>query len=358
MKILVDARSLGSKPSGIGIYIYNFVKELITYKEVELSVITDVIVSNEMKNLEKVEHVNVFSYGSEIQKSLGLYSYYKFVQKIIHEVKPDIFWEGNNLVPVTIKNPYGKFVTTIHDMFPIYMPECYGKIYPYYFRYGINKTIKQVDAIIYNSEETKKETEQYFPKASQVKSFISYIVVDCRQEVVSDDQDYFLYIGNLEKRKGTDILLKSYKKYRDNGGKKKLYFAGKFRETDIEALYEELHKKDDAIQYFGYADEKMKDKLLAECSAFVFPSRAEGFGIPVVEALIYGKQVLASNLSIFDEIIGEKAKYVECTEENAVDEWAKRMLQLEDNREQVVYQNPYTAEELGKKIYDFFNGKN
>lgn len=358
MKILVDARSLGSKPSGIGIYIYNFVKQLITYKDVNLSLITDVVVSDEMKKLSQTDGVTVYAYGSEIQKSLSLYSYFKFVQKIIHDVKPDIFWEGNNLVPIRIKNPYGKFVTTVHDMFPIYMPECYGRIYPHYFRYGMSQTVKQVDAIIYNSEETRKETEEYFPKARKVESFISYIVVDCKQQTEVADKDYFLYIGNLERRKGTDILFKAYKEYRKRGGQKKLVFAGKFRENDIEELYRIIAGEVEGLEYVGYATEDMKDELLAECSCFVFPSRAEGFGIPVVEALIYQKPVLASDLSIFDEIVGDAVEYVSCNEENATEKWAEAMLQAEEESRNIEYSNPYSAEKLGESLYQFFNGKN
>ena len=358
MKILVDARSLGSKPSGIGIYIYNFVKQLITYKDINISLLTDVVVSDEMKKLSQANRVTVYAYGSEIQKSLGLYSYFKFVQRIIHEVKPDVFWEGNNLVPIRIKNPYGKFVTTVHDMFPLYMKECYGRIYPHYFRYGMRKTVKQVDAIIYNSEETRKETEHYFPAAKKAESFISYIVVDVKQQTEVKDRDYFLYIGNLEKRKGTDILLKAYEEYRKRGGKKRLVIAGKFREQDIEELYQEIAGRVDGLEYVGYASEDMKDQLLAGCSCFVFPSRAEGFGIPVVEALIYQKSVLASELSIFDEIVGDAVEYVECCEENATEKWAEAMLHTEVQKHDVIYNNPYTAEKLGESLYQFFNGKN
>lgn len=358
MKILVDARSLGSKPSGIGIYIYNFVKQLMTYKDVSLSLLTDVIVSDEMKMLSENDGVTVYAYGSEIQKSLGLYSYFKFVQKKIHEVKPDIFWEGNTFVPIRIKNPYGKFVTTVHDMFPLYMPDCYDKIYPYYFRYGLNQTVKHVDAIIYNSEETRKETEQYFPKAKDVESFLSYIIVECRQQSAIDDKGYFLYIGNLEKRKGTDILFQAYREYRRKGGEKKLVFAGKFRENDIEELYHEISAEVDGLEYVGYANEQRKDELLAECSCFVFPSRAEGFGIPVVEALIYQKPVLASQLSIFDEIVGDAVEYVSCNKDDAAEKWADAMLHIETKQHEVSYINPYTAEKLGENLYQFFNGKN
>lgn len=355
MKILVDARSLGRRPSGIGMYLYSFIKQLNTYEDVEIGLVTDVSESAEMLELADAG-AEIYAYGKVIDKSIGLFSYYRFVQKTINKVQPDIFWEGNNLVPVKMKNPYGKFVTTIYDMFPLYMKDCYGKIYPYYFRYGVAKTLKQVDAAIYISEETKKETEYYFPVAKTVKSFLSYIIIESEQKAEIKDENYLLYIGNLEKRKGTDILFKAFEKYKAKGGRNKLLFAGKFRENDIEQLYEQVREKTTDIIYQGYVDDLEKNQLLAECSAFIFPTRAEGFGIPVVEALEYNKMVLASDLSIFREIVGESVQYVSCDEYNASDVWAEKMLELDNQSYEVDYINPYTAGRLGEKLYNYFKG--
>ena len=68
--------------------------------------VTDVVVSQEIKNLAQTKGVTMCVYGKEVDKSFGLFAYYKFVQKTIHTIKPDIFWEGNNLVPIIIRNPY------------------------------------------------------------------------------------------------------------------------------------------------------------------------------------------------------------------------------------------------------------
>lgn len=301
MKVLIDARSLGKQPSGIGIYLYNFICGLQKHDDLHMELLTDVVESGEMLRLEEA-HIPIHRYGKHVAKSIGVYNYFGFVQKKIYEVRPDIFWEGNNLIPARIKNPYGKIVVTVHDVFPITMPEAYGRIYPHYFKHYLKKTLKNVDSVIYNSIETRRETERIVPNAKNVESFVSYIVVDVTPNTDISDERYFLYIGNLEKRKGTDILLKAYKLYRRQGGTRKLVLAGKVRETDIENLLEETCRETEGVTYAGYVDEKKKDELLARCGCFIFPSRAEGFGIPVIEAMAYGKPVLGSNLSIFKEI--------------------------------------------------------
>lgn len=304
MKILIDARNLGLKPSGIGMYAYNWIKALENYDDFDIHVIVDVIESNQIKELDADEKVTVHGYGSFSNKSASVFKYFKFVKKVIEEVKPDVFWEINNLAPVKIKNPYGKYMVTIHDMFPLTMPECFGKIYPHYFKYGVRKTINCVDSIIYNSKCTKHETERFFPKAKKKSPFISYIIIPPIQWMDVEKKDYFLYMGNLEKRKGVDILLDAYEIYVQQGGTRKLVIAGKIREDDIGTRLKELEEKIPSLHYVGYVDDETKTRLYRECGCFVFPSRAEGFGMPVIEAMSCGKPVITSNLEIFRELVG------------------------------------------------------
>ena len=162
MKILMDARVMGESPSGIGIYIYNFAKGICDlYPDVEVELVTDIAVSSQIQEFES-KGITIYKYGQKIRKNFALIKYYKYVQQVIYESKPDVFWECNNIFLTRIVNPYGKVVTTIHDMFPLTMKGCFGKIYPYYFRYGIHNTIKNVDFIVYNSEETRRDTEKFF----------------------------------------------------------------------------------------------------------------------------------------------------------------------------------------------------
>ena len=53
MKILIDARSMGTKPSGIGMYIYNFAKELVKEPDMEIHLLSDIATSNEMQAMEQ-----------------------------------------------------------------------------------------------------------------------------------------------------------------------------------------------------------------------------------------------------------------------------------------------------------------
>ena len=304
MKIVIDARTLGSRPSGIGMYLNDFLKQLIKYEEFEFILLSDVAESEYIKHFMK-QGIKVVTWGKHVYKSAGVYSYFAFVQKALSELQPDLFWEVNAIIPIRLKGNF-KVMVTIHDMFPIEYVEYFGNVYSFYFKHNIKKTLNNADMILYNSGQTKKTTEKYFPRAAKIPNCNAYIISNpLTEEVKTEDKNYFLYVGNMEKRKGVDLLLKAYGKYRRNGGEKPLILAGKMLEDDIRQLLDETSSVTEGITYLNYVDHDKKHELFAECSCFLFPSKAEGFGMPVLEVMKFKKPVIVSNLDIFDEIVGD-----------------------------------------------------
>ncbi|MBO6215606.1 MAG: glycosyltransferase family 4 protein [Lachnospiraceae bacterium] len=306
MKLMVDARTFGTAPSGVGIYGYRFVKAFVTRTQWEVVLVSDVAESEEINHLID-KKIPCLIYGANVKKNTGVIGYFRFVQKMIDKERPDVFWEINNVIPIKLHNHYGKIAVTIHDLFPLSMPECFNRIYPYYYKWGIRNVLASADILIYVSGTVMDEMEKIYPASQKKLRYISYNI-GCENIEISDAsrtverEGYLLYIGNLEKRKGTDILLKAYKKYRTGGGDLGLHIAGKIREEEINKLLELTKKEEPEISYLGYISEEQKAGELAGCRVFVFPSRAEGFGIPVIEALAYDKPVITSDLPIFEEL--------------------------------------------------------
>ncbi len=350
---------MGLRPSGVGMNLYSFMMAMRQLPGVELYAATDMDGSAEMERLR--DHgVTVVMLDHRVRKDLSLLSYYRFLQKQIHEIRPDVFWEGNHLFPIRIENPYGKIAVTIYDMFPLTNPSWYHPLYPAYFRHGIRNTLKYADRILYISDQTKRQTERFFSKAKEISSNVAYVVVDPLPELPIKDEYFFFYIGNLEKRKGTDILLRAYLKYLEAGGDRDLILAGKIREAEIEKLLQEAMQKTNRIRYSGYVEYEERNRYYAECSAFVFPSRAEGFGMPVVEALSYRKPVITSDLPIFQEIAGGLAETfpisedVETTAEALKQKLLKEQFQLHKDAEVKAITERYHPEFLAKQVVSFF----
>lgn len=63
------------------------------------------------------------------------------------------------------------------------------------------------------------------------------------------------------------------------------------------------------VRFAGYVDEHEKAGLIAEAHGLIMPSLAEGFGVPIIEALAANTPVLCSNIAVFREVAGELADY-------------------------------------------------
>ncbi|MCR5215574.1 MAG: glycosyltransferase family 4 protein [Lachnospiraceae bacterium] len=367
MNIVIDGRSLGQKPTGIGIYAYNFIREILNSED-HYVILTDVAESKEIKALEELG-VPVVCYGKLVYRSSGVLGYFGFIRDYLRDHQPDVFWEPNILIPRKLTGYHGKVIITIHDMFPITHRQYFDwKYYPY-FRLMLSKTLRYTDGITYNSLETKKETERFFPQAKKKKSFLTYIIVPKMEpskegsgeveelsKVAKDfkpqgrklEPGYFLYVGNLEKRKGVDLLLQGYAAYRKNGGTMPLVLAGKSREADVDMAICHAMAADEKILLAGYVEEDEKKVLYQHCGCFVFPSRAEGFGISVVEAMNYQKPILLSDLTIFKEIVGDVVEYFPLSQ--GADGLCKALATMEAKRENIEAQQKSHPEEYGAVV--------
>lgn len=317
MKIVVDARTMGSNPSGIGIYAFYYLKELLK-TDYELVLLTDVEASEEINYMHR-QGVEIISFGKKVYRSAQVFRYFVFVRKQLEHLQPELFWEPNILVPGSLGEFKGKVMITIHDMFPVSHMQYFGWKYALYFRVMLRKTIRKTDIVLYNSIETKEESERFFPSLRNKKNYIQYVIVpridiehksgEASIRETAMTKDYFLYLGNMEKRKGVDLLLDAYEVYRQKGGTKALVLAGKSREPDIDEKIAAMTEKYEDVIYYGYVSEEDKQCLYENCSCFLFPSMAEGFGICVLEAMNYYKPIIVSDLSIFKEIVGECVNY-------------------------------------------------
>ena len=74
----------------------------------------------------------------------------------------------------------------------------------------------------------------------------------------------------------------------------------------------------DTVRFLGAVDEEDLPGLYAAATFFVFPSRYEGFGLPVLEAMACGTPVVCSNSSSLPEIAGQAALMFDPNDETAI----------------------------------------
>lgn len=366
MKIAVDVRTMGSRPSGIGMYIFNFLCELSGYPDLELILISDVDTSEQMKEMKK-RNIPVYLYGKKVFRSVGVFGYFSFVQRTLLEIRPDFFWEPNNLLPKKLKDFGGKTILTVHDIFPISTPQYFGRLYRIYFRVMFGRSLKEADAVLYDSEFSRQEVEHIYPYAKNKNTFLSYVIIrqhDNKPEDLSkltSDTPYFLYVGNIEQRKGSDLLLKAYEKYYEEGGRNRLIMGGGIKDDNLKAMIEASRKRTGNVEYAGYLSDEQKAAYICGCCAFIFPTKAEGFGMPIIEVMEYNRPIIARRLPIFGELIGDCIGYFDIDEDEKkeIESLSQLMHQAEAGKAEVdvgAYQKTldrYGAGVLGTKLADY-----
>lgn len=310
-KILVDLRKLSTKPSGIGYYIYLFIKQMMRGSRIKVYGITDVLVSNEIHEL-KSNGLEIYEYGREVNKSVQVFKYNKYIKLLLQEENFDYFWQPNFIIPKSFKKiPNIKNIITIHDISPIIDKEFYSKLYRVYFKIFLNRSINACDIVLYDSNVSKECTENSFPKARYKYSAVTYIPFTREHKKEENiDNNYFLYIGNVEKRKGVHLLIDAYTRYLELGGGNDLIIAGGLRDKSIKEKIDIANSiYNNKIIYLGYIDESEKIKLINESTAVVFPSFAEGFGMPPLETIFMNKKTIVSNIDVLKEVLGKCAIY-------------------------------------------------
>lgn len=103
---------------------------------------------------------------------------------------------------------------------------------------------------------------------------------------------------------------------------------------------------EDRVFLVGAVSEEEKQWYLKHCTAFLFPSIAEGFGLPVVEAMYYGKPIFLSDHTSLPEIGGEVATYFN-------DRFDPEGMQSEFARGLSLYGNEITADMIRANALKF-----
>lgn len=208
---------------------------------------------------------------------------------------------------------------TVHGLEFRYMPECYRPQERFLLRLNTLLSLLWAQRIIVPSESSKQDLMKFYRVNSEKITVIPHGVTlpAATPSPKKDDTFNILFIGRLERRKNVVRMVKAFDLFLDDLAeetqkKVTLTLAGKpgfGYEELIEAVGASAHKE--RIRLPGYVDDERKRELFSSADVFLFPSRSEGFGLPILEAMSYGVPVIGSELASFEEVAGEAALLID-----------------------------------------------
>jgi glycosyltransferase involved in cell wall biosynthesis len=254
--------------------------------------------------------------------------------------KVDLIHATDHLVPYVKDVP---LVATLMDAIPLSNPECMSSKYPLITKAKIalwKKISRRADRVITISEYSKTEISRWFdihpnqisviPLAVDVR-FFTVIAVDERKKIrqsLNVPENYFLSVGTLQPRKNIGRVLAAMRMLSDDIKKTNpLVIVGRIG-WGVENLLPEIDqavKEGWCIRLNRITDVELR-ALLQSAKGLVFPSLAEGFGLPVLEAFASRTPVITSNTTSLPEASNGAALLVDPTSVDEISAAMQRVL--------------------------------
>jgi glycosyltransferase involved in cell wall biosynthesis len=205
----------------------------------------------------------------------------------------------------------------VHDILPIRFPEVYPRL-KYYYYFIIPKILKTSKYIVFDSKSTQEETIKYYNLNNLVSSVIypgydSKIFHQTEKGYILKEMGYdkyFFYVGEMRPYKNLKNAIIAFSKIERQdiffliaGRKDNKFFP------EIKKLTEELDIEK-RVKFLDYVSLELLPHLYNNAIALVFPSRYEGFGLPLVESMAMGTPAITTNLTSIPEVCGDAALYV------------------------------------------------
>jgi glycosyltransferase involved in cell wall biosynthesis len=286
MKILIDIGLFDSgRKSGIGHHIESLVQKLKLIVQCDLADYRYIHMFP--RYIKKWVYIGWSSFTTEFGK-----------YEIVHHL--------NSYVPRKRGNE--RHIMTVYDLSVLFYPETISFGWRHYNHYAFKNGLERADGLIVISESVKKELLINFPWIDNQKVF--FCPPGIRESMINVEPDslliealglrpngFFLYVGDLTRRKNLDFLLHAYIEAKEEGkiaAETRLVLVGKpaWGFSKLKSLI----KEDIGIYHTGYLEDKIIVALYRYCKALVYPSLYEGFGIPIIEAMWHKAPIIASSI--------------------------------------------------------------
>lgn len=215
----------------------------------------------------------------------------------------------------------GPCVSTFHDLSVFHWAKCHPVARVRHLQRELPRILKRASVLVTDSVYTRDEVASFFgwptnrivvaPLAAS-QAYRPMSVIELAPLLARWDlrfKSYTLFVGTLDPRKNIDLLLDVYERMPQALRLRMPLVVIGFEGWKSQRTLQRLRRGQSAgwARYSGFVDEAVLPALYAGARVFVYPSRYEGFGLPVVEAMAAGVPVISSNAASLPEVTGGNA---------------------------------------------------
>ena len=298
MTICIDCRMIDA--SGIGVYIRESLPWLVQS-------------GNDFLLLGNAQRLHCISSNTNVKiiecdiKLFSLKEFFFFPVKTARQInKANLYFSPFFNIPHSVTIPV---FTTIHDIIFPDMPELASKIGLIVRMWFYRRAYKKSQKIFTVSEFSKSRIQYHLGTEKPVivtHSAIQPMFLEYRVNVKNVQKNQtIVFIGNIKKHKGLDLLLDAFSLAKNEGLPHRLVVIGakeNFRTSDNTVLKKIESLGDEAIIFTGFISDEQVMEYLSKAELLVQPSLYEGFCLPPLEAMVLGTHALISDIPVLKEV--------------------------------------------------------
>ena len=348
MRVAIDARALLQERTGIGTYTFAIARGLAARPGLEIGLFAP------RPFPPSLDGAGMFRLETD-HHPFGIVWLHSTLPSRIQKWGADVLVSALTIGPARGDTP---FVSTVHDLTPLTHPQWHAARTLVGFVPLWERTVERASRFVCVSHTTARELVERYPEtASRVR--VAPNGVDTEYFCPADDpaarrrtrqryaagRPFLLYLGTLEPRKNVEALVVACERlWGRRRSRPDLVLAGGAG-WKTASLHRRIARSAyrDKIHVAGYAARDAARDLYRAAEAFAYPSLAEGFGLPILEAMACGTPVVASTADALLEVGGDAALYVPPRDVEALSRAIERALEDGPLRETLAAAGPRRA---------------
>ena len=304
-QIIINGKFMESGMQGIVRYAREMLlalDELIDSSELSFQL----AVSQSAKNVPEYKNISVVQIG----KRSGILWEQTDLRAYVNANKGALCLNLCNVCPLFTRPG----ITVVHDIMYTVNPSHYttlrNRLSRIWHMFLYSYIVRHEKKILTVSLFSQKEIERCYPAAKGKISVIPCGWQHVLEYTESDDwqerfpflkpSEFYFSLATLAKNKNGKWIMDAARR----NPEAVFAIAGKHYETEYTQIPHNVH-------LLGFVSDEDACALIKNCKAFIFPSLYEGFGLPPLEALALGAEVISSNAASLPEVLGDSVHYIE-----------------------------------------------